>query len=94
MSTWGTHLDRRASSESTFDHITKMDLNSPETQFDRRVSSENDFEHIGDACGSAPMARFTRYTSNENEICTSRESGLIIENNVALDKSRAKRENT
>ena len=87
-------MDRRASNESRYERTMNSDINISEAQFDRRASSENDFEHIGDACGSAPMARFTRYTSNENEICTSRESGLIIENSVSLDKSRAKRENT
>ena len=85
-------MDRRASSESRFDHITKIDLNRSETQFDRRASSESDFEHIGDARGAAPMARFARHASSERDLRTSQESRFVVENCVSLDRSRAKRE--
>ena len=52
------HFNRLASSESRYEHTTRIDLNISETQIDRWASSESDLDHIRDAGVSAPMARF------------------------------------
>ena len=49
LSTWETHLDRQASSESAFERIRN--------RLDRQVSSESAFQHSGDAFGSTGAER-------------------------------------
>ena len=88
------HFDRRASSESRYEHTTRIDLNISETQFDRWAPSESDLDHIRGAGVSAPMVSFARHASSENDLRTSRGSRFVIENCVSLDGGRAKCENT
>ena len=71
------HLDRRASSESRFEHITRIDLNRSGTQFDRRALSESDLQHIGDAHGAAPLACFARHASHEHDLRISGSKNLL-----------------
>ena len=84
------HFDWRASSESRYEHTTRIDLNISETQIGRWASSESDLDHIRDAGVSAPMARFARHASSESDLRTSLGSCFVIEKCVSLDGGRAK----